>query len=548
EYPDAYRYDGDVRVPMPNVAVMVDGRWRRLDGKSVDDVVDAAKALLQAPAPVSRLAFQLRGIDSKNQYFIVKKGDAEYHHLKEFTTIGEARAYLKEHHAELVQAWEGVKQRENVTKADMRNKANRSRVGPEYRDGIDVTPEQFADTFGFRGIEFGNWVKQGKNARDRQGMLNQAFDALMDLAAIVGVPPRALSLNGTLGLGLGSRGHGWASAHFESDRLVINLTKTRGAGALAHEWFHALDNYFARSRVEPEFHGDQAAYREQAYVTYRPEPVWVNPDLGRAGRGTGRAQLESRLKAAGQWDETQQLEENAKRAGWQHDPKHPEGVRPVVEKAFAELVQALNASPMAKRAQAIDKGKSDGYWSRIIERAARSFENYVIVKMADQGISNDYLANVVTPGDFKRADARYPYLNPDEIEPVATAFEHLFTTIETREGENGNVVLFSVQSTADDAGKGGLSVAQVEKAIAGIKLSARAGLARNGVEIVVVPDAAAFGPAGAGQEFAGGYYPETNRIVLVASALHSVRAAKKTLLHELVGHFGLNLLPPAVKQ
>ena len=31
-------------------------------------------------------------------------------------------------------------------------------------------------------------------------------------------------------------------------RLVINLTKTRGAGTFAHEWFHALDNYFQRKR------------------------------------------------------------------------------------------------------------------------------------------------------------------------------------------------------------------------------------------------------------------------------------------------------------
>jgi cation transporter-like permease len=72
-------------------------------------------------------------------------------------------------------------------------------------------------------------------------MLNQAYDALMDLAAIIGVPPKAISLNGSLGLAFGARGSGNYAAHYEPDTLVINLTTTKGAGTLAHEWFHALD-------------------------------------------------------------------------------------------------------------------------------------------------------------------------------------------------------------------------------------------------------------------------------------------------------------------
>src|SRR5699024_3147526 len=66
-----------------------------------------------------------------------------------------------------------------------------------------------------------------------------------------GVPSKALSLDGELGLAFGARGRGGrraAKAHFESDHIVINLTKRAGAGSLAHEWWHALDNYFARQR------------------------------------------------------------------------------------------------------------------------------------------------------------------------------------------------------------------------------------------------------------------------------------------------------------
>lgn len=120
---------------------------------------------------------------------------------------------------------------------------NASRQGEDYRKGKDVTAEEFAKQFGFRGVQFGNWANQA----DRQAALNNAYDSFMDMAKIIGVSPRAMSLDGELGIAFGSRGSGAANAHYEPGEVVINLTKTRGAGALAHEWWHSLDNYFSRS-------------------------------------------------------------------------------------------------------------------------------------------------------------------------------------------------------------------------------------------------------------------------------------------------------------
>lgn len=76
------------------------------------------------------------------------------------------------------------------------------------RGGADVPPEMFANAFGFRGVEFGNWVEQGPPTKD----LNDAFDALMDLAAVLGISPKAISLNGELGLAFGARAAVAASA------------------------------------------------------------------------------------------------------------------------------------------------------------------------------------------------------------------------------------------------------------------------------------------------------------------------------------------------
>lgn len=126
------------------------------------------------------------------------------------------------------------------------------RVGEVRRAG-DVTTKMFQETFGFRGGEFGNWNMGG----DGQEALNHAYDAMLDFADMLGVPPKAISLDGELAIAFGARGHGGvnsAAAHYEPGRVVFNLTKIKGAGSLAHEWWHAVDHYFARNGGRKESH------------------------------------------------------------------------------------------------------------------------------------------------------------------------------------------------------------------------------------------------------------------------------------------------------
>lgn len=121
------------------------------------------------------------------------------------------------------------------------------RDGASRRDG-DIDEKTLVDTFGLRAIEYGEWVSQ----KERQDMLNLSFDSLYDMAEAMGVPTRFMGFGGDLGLALGSRGRGGtAAAHYEPDYQVINLTKTMGAGTLAHEWSHALDHWLCRQNDEP---------------------------------------------------------------------------------------------------------------------------------------------------------------------------------------------------------------------------------------------------------------------------------------------------------
>lgn len=107
--------------------------------------------------------------------------------------------------------------------------------------GRDATAQMFQADFGFKGVQFGNW----NNQDERQELMNAAYEALHDLADVLGLPPKIISLNGNLSLAFGARGHGLsgARAHYEPAYTIINLTKMKGAGSLAHEWLHALDHY-----------------------------------------------------------------------------------------------------------------------------------------------------------------------------------------------------------------------------------------------------------------------------------------------------------------
>lgn len=176
--------------------------------------------------------------------YVIMKGDKILFYDKVFSTPEEALKYVME---ELIPALDSKKNEEkkrkdtvNIVRPQLEHIV---RHGPDIRKGMDVSPEHMLEIFKFRGGEFGNW----NNQLDRQAFLNYAFDAFVDLAYVLRAPLDFISLGGFKGMRLaiafGSRGSGNALAHYEPGRVVINLTKMRGAGCLAHEWAHAFDDF-----------------------------------------------------------------------------------------------------------------------------------------------------------------------------------------------------------------------------------------------------------------------------------------------------------------
>lgn len=143
------------------------------------------------------------------------------------------------------------------------------RNGDAHRDGADVSFQDIRKLFGFASITIGRWV----TSEEQQLAANLFFDALYDLADILQVSEKIISLNGSLSLAFGSGGSKHASAHYHSGKKQLALAKNAGAGALAHEWFHAFDHYIA-SRAFPEI--PPGTFASQAWlddVTPLPHPL-----------------------------------------------------------------------------------------------------------------------------------------------------------------------------------------------------------------------------------------------------------------------------------
>ena len=136
---------------------------------------------------------------------------------------------------------EGKKKREGKKNIEKVETSSLDRIGPQIITR-NITGQDFLNIFTIKGGEFGNWL----NEDERQENLNKAFEAFKDLALVLGIADSSISIRKSLSIAFGARGSGSAVAHYEPMRQVINLTKLKGAGSLAHEYFHAIDNIAAK--------------------------------------------------------------------------------------------------------------------------------------------------------------------------------------------------------------------------------------------------------------------------------------------------------------
>lgn len=462
-----------------------------------------------APSPDDKISFDVYRNTRSGDIFIAY-GKNKMRVRGGFKSASDARKYIDSHRDELVRH---VKEMREISREEQRNATNRDRTGPERRKG-DVSPEQFSDAFGFRGVQFGNYVEGPR----RQADLNRAYDSLHDLADVLNVPTKALSLNGRLGLAFGARGKGKAAAHYEPGEVAINLTKGNGPGALAHEWFHSLDNYFGRYDVST----DGKITSGGDYMT----------EAQRAGR--------------------------VFKDGRYVDADYP--VRQEVYDAFKGVMKAINSSDMPRRSALLDEVRSKPYWSTDVEMAARAFERYVQDKARTAGVENDYLVNIRKAPEHN-TDNTWAYPTNAELDGgIRDAFDHLFSTLKTRETDKG-VAFYSrkgvtrtpegnlISDVNRSAEAKGSPVPQVEAVARGVM----SGIKDSDLKVRVVKSQKE-AEALAGESFDGYgrvhafYRPDKREIVLVADNIPDGRTVREKLRHEIIHHAMEHVVTPAEYQ
>lgn len=349
-------------------------------------------------------------------------------------------------------------------------KANFVRDYVERRENNkDVTTEELREAFGFRGVNFGNWT----NEKERQNFVNYAYDSLYDLAELLNLPPKALSLNGQLGLAYGAQGTGGkkaAAAHYIPEYKDINLTKEYGAGSLAHEWWHALDNYFGNQATNKEYSREWALsltkggdLRPEVFEalenlqTQIKKAPFTEEDIKKRAEQLTK-QTEARIKRYA--DSLKQNYAKAQNAAELHKiiddlvenkEKYKtyswEDLHEITNKFFKLLPsnrdtltnrgefgwftreitrlneieelarKGANKSEYLQNAEKIDKQSGGKYWSEDTELGARAFAAYMFDKMANQNIVNRFLTRS-GDGAVLNFDAFKELAEGEEKEPL----------------------------------------------------------------------------------------------------------------------------------
>lgn len=280
--------------------------------------------------------------------------------------------------------------------SDLPHLEHLERTGPDRRANGSPTDERsLIHNFGFSGVEYGSWTNQS----ERELCMEFTYDSFADLADVMGVPPKALSMGGRIGLAYGSRGRGGrgaALAHFEPFNQAINLTRMKGAGSLCHEYFHAFANHFARLKGPLSL---------DVFEAISEQLDRSNEDLVVSGAVAGNVRVE-------------------------------------LYEAFIDLYRTMAFSPsdsspdlvaseFQSRCRSIDKRekRKTSYWSAPSEMFARTMEVWVYDKLVEKGIYNNYL---IRPDRFKGELFSDQYPTREEMAVLSPKIDKMMSMLQTR--------------------------------------------------------------------------------------------------------------------
>lgn len=254
---------------------------------------------------------------------------------------------------------------------------------------------------------------------DKKIPLQHAIDQLLDahqtlqgMASVMGIDPRALSLDGALQLQLVKSARFLGA--FYSDRNLIRLPGR--SNSFAHEWSHALDYHLLRTLSPSDARGLTGEIRNNG-ADFQPENVreafvhLLNTMFfDRAGLAAKIMDLEAKIAAT------------------KSDKQRAE-LQAQIDRISAGNSQAREKSRYWRSANAVNKAGGDGsYWTRPTEMFARAFEAWIAFKTANVAFGNEFIT---------KGDAAYST-------PAASGFAEIYP-----QGEERMAIFDAMQKTID---------------------------------------------------------------------------------------------------
>lgn len=211
-------------------------------------VAECEKALDELAGFYYQMRWQIEAAfkrDSVREYYWVHLFGRRLYHFFDIrhrrSLVGEARRY----EASNDWSWAQPQPREQRPREQSGLPPHRwPRLAHIVRRGGQAIPAEMVSVtglrtlFGFREVEFGNWMED----RAASAHIRNLMESLSDLYEVLDMDPRYLQTQGKLSIGFGSRGRPEAHAHYEPSRRIVNLTKTAGDGSVAHEFGHVFDH------------------------------------------------------------------------------------------------------------------------------------------------------------------------------------------------------------------------------------------------------------------------------------------------------------------
>ncbi len=262
----------------------------------------------------------------------------------------------------------------------------------------------------FKSLTLGNYVKDDE-AKEH---IRHFVSAITDLCEIIDLD---LSVNEYLAIAFGAYGRGGkAMATYYPTRQLINLTKKRGDGSVAHEWGHYLDHLLNAFEIVSK----PMLRSEECLELIINRSGYYKKHLTRGRLSLGMEMFKKVIK---------------------------ETIAKVIPKtegfiALADLLVMLRfgyylpddlALSYTSSASQVKKRSTDSYlyyysklqgsyWANSAEIFARSFECYIFDKLKEKGRVNNYL---VSGENFS-----YPvYPQGDERKYINKSFDNLFKAL-----------------------------------------------------------------------------------------------------------------------